>query len=96
MHTSNAEWSTETDSYQWSAEVPQQTGSTRRRLTHEAPEPQEEELGQRVEWDVAARALRVVVRAGELGASRVEAAARDGVGHGGHAHGGSGKHLSCA
>ena len=37
-----------------------------------------------------------MVRAGELGASRVEAAARDGVGHGGHAHGGSGKHLSCA
>lgn len=64
-----------------------------RGLTHEGPVLEEEEPGQGVEWDVAARALGVVVWAGHLGASRVEAAAGDGVCRGGHAHGGSGQHL---
>lgn len=63
------------------------------RLTHEAPVSKEEELGHRVERNVVARALGVVVRAGELRASRVETTAGDSVGHSGHAHGGSGKHL---
>lgn len=61
--------------------------------THEAPESDGEELGQGVEGQVAARALGVVVRAGELRAGGREATTGDGVGRGGHAHGGSGQHL---
>jgi hypothetical protein len=64
-------------------------------LTHEAPESESKELGQRVEGQVAARALGVVVRAGELRAGRREATTGDHlVGHGGHAHGSSGEHLA--
>ena len=66
----------------------------RRRLTHKAPESEGEEFGQGVEGQVAARALGVVVRAGELRAGRGEGATSDDlVGHSGHAHGGSGQHL---
>jgi len=60
---------------------------------HEAPESEGEELGQGVEGQVAARALGVVVGTGELCAGRGEATTGDDlVGHGGHAHGGSGQH----
>lgn len=62
-------------------------------LTHKAPVPNSEEPGHGVEGDVAARALGVVVWAGELSAGRVEATAGDGVGRRGHAHGGPGEHL---
>jgi hypothetical protein len=66
-------------------------------LTHEAPESEGEELGQGVEGQVAARALGVVVGAGELCAGRREGTTGDDlVGHGGHAHGGSGQHLDGA
>ena len=46
--------------------------------THEAPESNSEESGERVEWDVVSWALGVVVRRGELAASRGEGAAADG------------------
>lgn len=66
-------------------------------LTHEAPVSDGEEFGQGVEGQVAARALGVVVGAGKLHASRGEATTGDNlVGHGGHAHGGSGQHLDGA
>mgnify|MGYP006900022365 CR=1 FL=1 len=48
-----------------------------RSLTHERPVSEEEEAGQRVEGDVGARALLVVVRATELGAGGREATAGD-------------------
>ena len=52
--------------------------------THEAPVSQEEETGKRVEGDVGARTLSVVVRAAELSASGGETTAGDkGVGHSG-------------
>lgn len=44
---------------------------------HERPVSEEEEAGQRVEGDVGARALLVVVRATELGAGGREATAGD-------------------
>lgn len=50
--------------------------------THESPVSDEEELGQRVEGNVRARALRVVVRAPELSASGGETTT--GNGGGGH------------
>ena len=49
-------------------------------LTHKAPISQEEIFGQRVEGNVRARTLGVVVRATELRASGREAAAGEGVG----------------
>lgn len=62
-------------------------------LTHEAPVLESEALLQRVEGQVAARALGVVVRAGELLAGRLEAA----TGNGGRGRGGAescaGEHL---
>ena len=49
----------------------------RAKLTHEAPVLESKAPLQRVEWQVAARALGVVVWAGHLGAGRLEAAAGD-------------------
>ena len=64
-----------------------------RKRTHEAPVLEGEAPLQGVEGQVAARALGVVVRAGHLGASRLEAAAGDeGWGRGG-AEGSTGEHL---
>lgn len=52
--------------------------------THEAPVSEEEELGQRVERNVGARTLSIVVWATELSASGGEATTgKDGVGHSG-------------
>lgn len=45
--------------------------------THESPVLEGKALLEGVKWQVAARALGVVVRAGELGASGLEAAAGD-------------------
>jgi hypothetical protein len=62
-------------------------------LTHEAPVLEGKALLQRVEGQVAAGALGVVVGAGELGAGALEAATGDaGRGHGG-AEGCTGEHL---
>ena len=55
-----------------------------RTRTHETPVSEEEELGQRVKWNVRARALRVVVRAAELSTSGREATTgNEGGGHSG-------------
>jgi len=62
-------------------------------LTHEAPELEGKALLQRVEGQVAARALGVVVWAGHLRAGRLEAAAGDESWGRGGAEGGTGKHL---
>lgn len=59
--------------------------------THESPISKGEPSRERVEGNAASRALGVVVRRVELGASGGEAAAGDGVRE---AHGGSGEHLS--
>ena len=62
-------------------------------LTHEAPVLEGKAPLQRVKGQVAARALGVVVWAGELGAGGLEAAAGDeGWGRGG-AEGSTGEHL---
>jgi hypothetical protein len=61
--------------------------------THESPVLEGETLLEGVEGQVAAGALGVVERAGELGAGRLEAAAGDeGRGRGG-AESGTGEHL---
>ena len=62
-------------------------------LTHESPVLEGEALLERVEGQVAARALGVVVRAGELGAGRLEPAAGDEGGGRGGAESGTGEHL---
>ena len=59
--------------------------------THKSPVSKGEESRERVEGNAASRALGVVVRRVELGASGGEAAAGDGVRE---AHCGSGEHLS--
>jgi hypothetical protein len=65
----------------------------RRERTHKAPVLEGKTPLQRVEWQVAARALGVVVWAGHLRARRLEAAAGDeGWGRGG-AEGSTGEHL---
>lgn len=61
--------------------------------THEAPVSQSEELGQRVEWQVVPRALRVMVWRGHLRAGRVEATAGSHLGHRGDAGSSAGEHL---
>lgn len=58
--------------------------------THETPIPHGEEARERVEGNVTARALGVVVRGAQLRAGGGEAAAGDG---GAEAEGGLGKHL---
>lgn len=60
---------------------------------HESPVAEKEELGKRVEGDVRARALSVVVRAAELGAGGGKATTGDE--RGGHSgpQSGSGVHL---
>ena len=61
--------------------------------THESPVSPEEVLGQRVEGDVGARTLGVVVRAAELGAGGGKATTgNEGGGHSG-AESGSSVHL---
>jgi hypothetical protein len=62
-------------------------------LTHEAPVLEGKAPLQRVEGQVAARALGIVVRAGHLGTRRLEAAAGDERGGRGGAEGGAGEHL---
>jgi hypothetical protein len=64
--------------------------SLSRARTHERPVPKSEPLGERVEGDVAARALRVVVGRAHLARGGVEAAAGSG---GREACDGTGKHL---
>ena len=61
--------------------------------THKSPVLEGEALLQRVKWQVAARALGVVVWAGELGAGGLEAAAGDESWGRGGAEGSTGKHL---
>jgi hypothetical protein len=63
-------------------------------LTHEAPVLEGKAPLQRVEGQVAARALGVVVRAGHLRAGRLEAAAGDERGGRGGAESGTGEHLA--
>lgn len=64
--------------------------------THESPVSLEEVLGQRVEGNVGARALSVVVRTGELGPGGGKATTGDeGSGHSG-AESRSGVHLEHA
>lgn len=60
--------------------------------THEGPVAPEEVLGQRIEGDVGARALSVVVGAAELGASGGEATTGSDSGQTG-ADSGGGVHL---
>jgi hypothetical protein len=62
-------------------------------LTHEAPVLECKAPLQRVEGQVAARALGVVVWAGQLGAGGLEAAAGDEQWGRGGAEGGTGEHL---
>jgi hypothetical protein len=62
-------------------------------LTHETPVSEPEEAGQRVEGDRRARALSVVVRAGELGTGGREATAGDEVGGHSGTESGGGVHL---
>jgi hypothetical protein len=64
--------------------------SLSRARTHERPVPESEPLGKRVEWNVAARALRVVVGRAHLARGGVEAATGSG---GREACDGAGKHL---
>jgi hypothetical protein len=63
------------------------------KLTHEAPVLESKAPLQRVEGQVAARALGVVVRAGHLGAGGLEAAAGDQRRGRGGAESGTGEHL---
>jgi hypothetical protein len=63
------------------------------KLTHEAPELESKALLQRVEGQVAARALGVVVWAGELGTGRLEAAAGNERRGRGGAESSAGEHL---
>ena len=63
------------------------------KLTHESPVLEGKAPLQWVEWQVAARALGVVVWAGELGAGGLEAAAGDESWGRGGAEGSTGEHL---
>lgn len=73
--------------------VARSVATMRRLLTHEGPVSQPEEASEGVEGDGSARALGVVVRAGELGTSGREATAGDEVGGHSGADSGSGVHL---
>lgn len=75
--TSNAEWQTEASACSVLAMCPDPIHLLRDSgaLTAKESVSEPEESGQRVEWNVAARALGVVVWAGKLGAGRGEAAA---------------------
>lgn len=97
-HTSNSEGGAESGNYTTNGQsLTHPHNKTRVQLglrTHESPVSHEEEFGERVERDVGARALAVVVRAGELGTGRRESTTGDeGVGQSGPGSRGS-EHLT--